>query len=272
MTAETVPEVGLGTWEHTDAEACIASVATALESGYRHVDTAQVYGTEQYVGEGLRRADVPREEVYLATKIHDDDPGYGYREVRAGAEARLEALGVDSLELLYVHWPVGEYEAADTLPRYDALVEDGLVEGVGLSNFTPELLDEARDVLDHEVVAHQVEIHPFLKQDHLVEYAVEHDHRLVAYSPLARGDVFENDTLRAIAEKHGVSAARVSLSWLLSKLNVSVVPKATGVDHLRDNLAARDLELDPEDIERIDAIEREERYVDRPEAPWHERS
>jgi 2,5-diketo-D-gluconate reductase B len=268
---DRMPDVGLGTWEHSDPEECAESVRVALdEIGYRHVDTAQVYGTEPYVREGLERASTPREELFLATKVHDDDPGRGYDAVGAAAENRLVELGVDSLDLLYVHWPIGAYEASETLSQYDELVDRGVIDHVGLSNFTPDLLDEAREVLDHDLFAHQVEMHPFRQQRELLEYAQAHDHYLVAYSPLARGTVFEDETLTDIAEKHGASAAQVSLAWLLSKEKVVVIPKATGEAHLRDNYGARDLELDAEDAERIEAIDREERYVDRPDAPWNQ--
>ncbi|WP_114578700.1 aldo/keto reductase [Saliphagus sp. LR7] len=265
---DQIPPIGLGTWEHTDRKDCIESVRLALEMGYQHVDTAQVYGTEEYVREGIREASVDRDEIFLATKVHEDDPGLGYENFYEAARNRLSALGVDYLDLLYIHWPLGSYEAEETLPELDRVIDDGIAKHVGLSNFTPELIQEARETLENPLFAHQLEMHPFLQQDEQLEYAQRHGHSLVAYSPLARGQVFESEVLTDIAAKHGVSAAQVSLAWLLSRENVVVIPKATGSDHLRDNWEAQNLELDDEDIERIGDIDRTERFVNREDAPW----
>jgi len=263
-----LPPIGIGTWENTDPDACATAVQTALDMGYTHVDTADIYGNEVHVGEGIARADVDREEFVLATKAHTQATGLTYDDVITTAEQSLERLGVDYLDLLYVHWPTGDYEPAETLPAYDELVERGLVDRVGLSNFTPELLDEAKSHLDAPITAHQVEMHPLLQQRELREYAREDDHWLVAYSPLARGEVFDVPEVEAVAEKHGVSEAQVSLAWLLTKENVAAIPKATSEAHVRDNYAALNLDLDPEDVERIDAIDREERLVEIDGAPW----
>ncbi|WP_424005352.1 aldo/keto reductase (plasmid) [Haloarcula salina] len=265
-----VPAIGLGTWQNTDPEECAESVRTALEVGYRHIDTAQYYGNEEAVGEGIARADVPREDVFVGSKVHAEKFGLAHDEVIEGLEVTLDRLGLDKLDLLYVHWPVGNYDAAETLPAFDEVRDRGLIDHVGVCNFSTELLDEAMDHLDAPLVAHQAETHPLLQQDELVAHAQEHDYQHVAYSPLARGDVFDIPEVVAIAEKHGVSASQVSLAWLLSRENVSVVPKATGEAHIRDNLGALDLELDAEDIETIRGIEREERFVSRDGAPWLE--
>ncbi len=265
-----LPAIGLGTWQNTDPETCAESVQTALEAGYRHIDTAQFYGNEEAVGEGIARADVDRDEIVVATKVHAEKFGLAHDEVIEGLEASLDRLGLDTLDLLYVHWPVGNYDAAETMPAFDELRDDGRIDHVGVSNFTVELLDEARAELDAPLFAHQAEMHPYLPQDELVEHAQTHDYTLVAYSPLARGEVFDDDVIGDIAEKHDASAAQVSLAWLLAKDNVAVIPKATGGDHIRDNLGALDLELDDEDVARIDDIGRSERFVERDDAPWLE--
>ena len=263
-----LPAIGLGTWQNTDPETCISSVSTALEAGYRHIDTAQYYGNEEAVGEGIARADVPRDEIVVATKIHAEKFGLAYDEVIEGLEVSLDRLGLDSLDLLYVHWPVGNYDAAETMPAFDELVDRGLIDRVGVSNFSIELLDEARKHLESPLFAHQAETHPLLPQDELVSHAQEHDYHHVAYSPLARGDVFDVPEIQDIAEKHDASAAQVSLAWLLSKDNVVTVPKASSEAHIRDNLGALDLELTADDVERIDNLERTERFVEREDAPW----
>jgi len=263
--AEGMPAFGIGTWENEDPDECTESVRTALDMGYRHVDTAQAYGNEESVGEGIERADVAREGVFLATKVwkanlaHDD--------VIDTTHDSIDKLGVDSLDLLYTHWPAGEYEAEDTLPAFAELKDEGTIDRIGVSNFEPEHLDEAREVLDEPIFANQVEMNPLLPQQELREYCDDHDIELVAYSPLARGTVFEIDELTEIAEEHDASAAQVSLAWLREK-GVTVIPKATSEAHIRDNWESLDLELDDEDIETIDDIDRTERQVEPPFAPW----
>jgi 2,5-diketo-D-gluconate reductase B len=265
-----LPAIGLGTWENTDPDTCANSVQTALEAGYRHIDTAQHYENEQAVGDGIAAADVPREEVFVASKVHPKRFGLGYDEVIEGLNATLDRLGLKTLDLLYVHWPVDNYEAEETLAAFDELFDRGQIRHIGVSNFGIDLLDEAIDTLDAPLFAHQAETHPLLQQDELVAHAQAHEYHHVAYSPLARGRVFDIPEIEAIAVKHGVSPAQVSLAWLLSRDRVNVVPKATSEGHIRDNLGALDLDLDAADIDRIQGIERTERFVERDGAPWQE--
>ncbi|MFB6140612.1 MAG: aldo/keto reductase [Halosimplex sp.] len=253
-----MPTFGIGTWKNENPDQCAESVRAALEMGYRHVDTAQIYGNESAVGDGIAAADVPREDVFLATKVwidHLDPEG-----VVASTEESLEKLGVDSVDLLYVHWPARTYEASETLPAFEELLDRGLTDRIGVSNFEPSHLDEAREVLDEPVFANQVEMHPLLHQEELREYVAGTDIELVAYSPLARGAVFDVPELADIAEKHGVSEAQVSLAWLREK-GVTAIPKATSEAHIRDNWESLTLDLDEDDVAAIDAIDRRERQV-----------
>lgn len=265
-----LPAIGLGTWQNTDPDICVTSVKTALETGYRHIDTAQFYGNEEEVGEGIAAADISRDDIFVATKVHAEKFGLAYDEVIEGLEVSLDRLGLDYLDMLYVHWPVGNYDPEETMPAFDELVDRELIGHVGLSNFSTELLDEACDNLESSLFAHQVEMHPLLPQEELLAYAQEHNHYLVAYSPLARGHVFDIPEIQDVAEKHDISEAQVSLVWLLSKDNVCVVPKASNEDHIRDNFGATNVNLDSEDIERINNIDRTERFVEREGAPWLE--
>jgi len=264
-TASEMPMLGLGTWENTDPEACADAVATALETGYRHVDTAQAYGNEEDVGRGIARADVPRDEVFLATKVWIDQ--LGYDDVLASTRESLAKLGVEYVDLLYVHWPAGEYDPEGTFRAFDELVDDGTADRIGISNFEPEQVNDAIDYTHNPVFANQVEVHPLLQQTELREHCIDHGVEMVAYSPLARGAVFDVPELTEIAEKHGVSEAQVSLAWLREK-GVTAIPKATSEAHIRDNWASLDLELDDDDVERIDAIDRTDRRVDPGFAPW----
>lgn len=260
-----MPMLGIGTWENEDPEECAESVRTALETGYRHIDTAQAYGNEGSVGEGLLDASVDREEVFLATKVWADN--LAHEDVIDSTHESLDKLGVDSVDLLYVHWPAREYDPEETFDALAELVSEGAVEHVGVSNFEPEQLDTARETSDVDIFANQVECHPLLPQESLRAYGDEHDIPLVAYSPLARGEVFDVPELGRIAEKHDASEAQVSLAWLREK-GITAIPKATSGEHIRDNWGSLTLSLDAEDIEVIDGISGRERQVDPSFAPW----
>ncbi|MFD1512636.1 aldo/keto reductase [Halomarina rubra] len=262
-----LPRPGLGTSGYDGHDECVESVQTALDVGYRHVDTAQMYDTEAAVGEALDASDVAREEVFVATKVLPEN--LGHDDVLETARESADRLGVDTIDLLYVHWPTKAYEAEETLPAFDQLVDEGLVEQVGLSNFTPDLLDEARDVLDAPIFAHQVECHPLLPQEELREYARDDDHWLVAYGPFARGAVTDDETVVAVAEEHDVSVYELLLAWSLSKEQVVPIPKATGEDHLRANFEAKDLDLPQSALGRLDAIDERTRRFDPDRAPWN---
>ena len=265
-----VPRLGLGTWQNTDPEQCAESVRTALEVGYRHIDTAELYDNEEPVGEGVRTAEVDREDVYLATKVlHpravDGDPGDLDRaQVRAAVRGCLDRLGVDSVDLLYVHWPA-QWDLELVHAALAECRDDGLVGGVGVSNYEPAHLRATLDT-DPGVVANQVECHPLLPQADLREYCADVGVDVVAYAPLAHGSVFDVPELQEVAGGRGVSVPRVTLAWLL-ELGVAAVPKATGEDHIRDNLAARRLELTADELATIDAIDRQERFFDPDYAP-----
>ena len=263
--ADAMPMLGLGTWQNTDEDQCADSVRTALEAGYRHVDTAQAYDNEVSVGKGLAAADVDRADVFLATKIWTSN--LAYEDVLHTARESLNRLGVDAVDLLYVHWPANEYDPQDTLAAFAELYDDGLIDNVGVSNFTPEQLREATAVCDAPVIANQVEMHPLLPQAELREAADELDVNLVAYSPLARGEVFDVPEIQEVAEKHDASPAQVSLAWLREK-GVTAIPKATSETHIRDNWESLGVELDAEDVATIDAIDERRRQVDPGFAPW----
>ena len=265
-TADEMPMLGLGTWENSDPGACANSVATALEAGYRHIDTAQAYDNEAAVGDGLEQAPVDREEIFLATKIWIDN--LAYDDVLETADASLDRLGVDSVELLYVHWPSRTYDAADTLAAFNELYDQGKIDRIGVSNFEPEQLAEAIELSDAPIFANQIEIHPLLQQEELREVCADHDVELVAYSPLARGKVFDIPEITSIADDHGVSQAQISLAWLRHH-GVTAIPKATSEAHIHDNWASLPVSLSDEEIATIDGIDTTDRRVDPDFGPWN---
>ena len=247
-----LPPVGLGTMAIDDSDV----VTTALEEGYRHLDTAHIYENEHVVGAGLAASDVPREEAIVATKLWIDDLAPG--RLRPAVEESLDRLGLERLDLLYVHRPRGEYDPVGTLPAVDAVVEDGLASHVGLSNFTVEQLATARDQLEAPLAAHQVERHPLFTSDDVLADAREHDYPLVAYSPLAGGRVSELPELQRVAERYETTPEAVAIAWLVGTDGVVTIPKASSRRHLRANRAAASLELDADDRALIESVDREE--------------
>lgn len=263
-----IPRLGLGTWQNSDPRQCAESVQTALNHGYRHIDTAQTYGNEEAVGDGIAAADVEREDIFLATKVGRGN--LGYDDVLRVAEESLDKLGVSYLDILYVHWPVQTYDPAETLPAMDELYDDEIIDRVGVSNFGPRHIEEAKDHLDAPIAANQVEMHPLFPQHELQAVAEANDHWLVAYAPLGRGEILSHPVMTSIAEEAGATPAQVCLSWELSHDRVAAIPKATSAAHIEENFASLELELTDKQIARIDAIEEESRVIDVDFGPWNE--
>ena len=261
-----IPLLGLGTWKNTDPDGCAESVRTALELGYRHIDTAQIYKNESAVGKGIATADVDRDEVFVATKVWIDN--LSFDDVIETTETSLQRLGVDSVDLLYVHWPAGEYDPTETLAAFDEVADRGLTEAIGVSNFEPDQLRDAIEISEAPIVANQVECHPLFKQPELRALCEETGVDLVAYSPLARGDVFDVPELREIAGSHEVSPAQVSLAWLRQRGCVAI-PKAATEAHIRDNYDSLELTLSDSELDRIDSIADDGRCVDPDFGPWN---
>ncbi|WP_434522354.1 aldo/keto reductase [Halorubrum sp. AS12] len=257
--------IGLGTSGLDAPETCTDTVATALEAGYRHVDTAQMYDNEAAVGAGIAESDVDREDVVVATKIHPEN--LAPDDVRETARASLGRLGLDRVDLLYIHWPIRTYDPEATLPAFDDLRDAGVTDHVGVSNFTPDLLREADEILDAPIAAHQVECHPRFQQPELRALADELDHRLVGYSPLGRGEILDDPEIAEIAERNDFSAAVVALAWALDR-GVVPIPKARG-DHVRENLRAVDVDVPDSDLDAIDALDPGERQIDPDDAAWN---
>ncbi|WP_135305078.1 aldo/keto reductase [Haloarcula amylovorans] len=256
---DTATRLGFGTYSLTGDEGS-AVVETAIDTGYRHVDTARLYENERAVGDAIAAADIDRDDLFVATKVaHFEEPEKTPEYVREAVTDSFDRLGLDRIDLLYHHWPKNQDDIETVLPLLAEHVEDGRVDNLGVSNYTTDDLDLARDLVDVPIAANQVEMHPLLQQTEMREYLDEMDAQLVAYSPLAQGEVFSENAINSVAEKHGVSEAVVSLAWLLSKENVAAIPRSSSIDHLKDNFGALDLELDDEDIERIDGIERTHR-------------
>jgi diketogulonate reductase-like aldo/keto reductase len=237
-----VPAIGLGTWLLSGAE-CVAAVARALTTGYRHVDTAQDYGNEAEVGEGIRRSGVRREEIFLTTKVRPTEFSY-HRTIRSTRQS-LARLRTEYVDLLLMHWPNPRVPLAETLGAMLALQAEGRVRHVGVSNFPPSLV--AADTRYAPIFCHQVEYHPYLSQERLIVQAAAMGHLVTAYSPLAKGRVFSDPEIQGIADSHGKTPGQVTLRWIVQQ-GLAAIPKAMSEEHQRANLAVFDFALSEDEM------------------------
>ena len=244
-----VPKLGFGTWQVTGRDAR-EGVRDALALGYRHIDTAKMYGNEVEVGEGLRESGVPRREVWLTSKVWPDAARSG--DLRRSAEKQLSDLGVERLDLLLLHWPAPDVPLRETLGALVALRDEGLIRELGVSNFTSSLLREAAALAP--VFANQVEYHAYLPQEAVLGACHESSTMLTAYSPFAHGRLLDDPVLAEIAAAHDATPGQVALAWLLEQELVSAIPKASSHERRAENLGALELELAPDEHDRVGAL------------------
>ncbi len=252
----SIPQVGLGVYKVPDADAA-DTVEVALEAGYRHVDTAALYENERGVGEGIARAGLPREDVFVTTKVWNDR--HGYDETLRAFDESLGKLGLDYIDLYLIHWPVPSQDRyVDTWRALQKLQADGLTRSIGVSNFHTHHIDRLLAETNVTPVLNQVELHPWLPQSTIRRYGAEHGILTQAWAPLARGRAAGDRTLEAIARKHGKTAAQVVIRWHLELGNV-VIPKSVTPQRIRDNFDVFDFALDGDDLSRIAALDTSER-------------
>jgi len=251
LNGTKVPALGLGTYPLTGT-AGQRAIATALAIGYRHIDTAQMYGNEADVGAAIRASGVPREQIFVTTKI--DNGNHGAAEVRRSTEESLKKLGSDYVDLLLIHWPVRQVPLAETLEAMAALKAAGKVRLIGVSNFTTRLMAEAVAVLGAEIVCNQVEYHLFLSQRPVLKAVRQYDMMLTAYCPVAHGDVAKDPAVIAIAKRHKRTPTQVALRWLVEQDRVAAIPKASSRVHLEENFAIFDFALSAADTATLDRL------------------
>lgn len=225
-----IPVLGLGTWR-SKGQDCIDIVSQALKMGYEHIDTAQAYSNEVEVGKGIKQSGVARDKLFLTTKIFPDDMKFEPEKLKAAAKRSLENLDTDYVDLLLLHWPDDRVPLSKTIPALCELQKQGVTRHIGVSNFNIANIIEAKKYADVPIVVNQVEFHPFIKQNTLQTFLHNHHILLEAYSPLAHGDVFNNDVIKEIADKHGVTPAQVSLAWILSDKDRIAIPKTSNPNH-----------------------------------------
>ena len=250
-----IPVLGLGTWQSTGQD-CVDVVSQALKMGYEHIDTAQAYGNEKEVAQGIKQSGVSRDKFFLTTKIFPDDMKFEPEKLIAAAKRSLADLDTDYVDLLLLHWPDDRVPLSETIPALCELQKQGLTRHIGVSNFNIANIIEAEKYADVPIVVNQVEFHPFIKQKTLQTFLNNHHILLEAYSPLARGDVFDNEIIKEIADKHNVTPAQISLAWILSDKHRIAIPKTSNPDHLQGNLDAIKVQLSADDIEKINGLAR----------------
>jgi 2,5-diketo-D-gluconate reductase B len=265
MSLASPPPLGLGTWLLQGA-ACESAVETALELGYRHVDTAQIYRNEAEVGRAIERSGLAREQLWITTKVWRE--ALAPDALQRSVTESLERLRTDHVDLLLVHWPNPAVPLEATLEALRAEQAARRALRIGVSNFPRALLRAA--CAQVAIAMNQVELHVFLQQRELCAEAERLGVRLTAYSPLARGKVAEDAVLRAIGARHGRSASQVALRWLIERGHVAI-PKASSREHLAENLGALDFALDDGDRAAIEALDRGLRTIDPPFAPAWDR-
>jgi diketogulonate reductase-like aldo/keto reductase len=258
-----MPAVGLGTWP-VEGEACRQLVAEAIDVGYRAIDTAQSYNNEAAVGAGIRDAGLPRDEIFLATKLWPDR--LRAELVEPAVDESLDRLGLDFVDLLLIHWPNPDVPLAETLLAFDAVRKAGKARFIGVSNFTAALTREAAGV-GVPLLCNQVEFHPFLDQTKVLDAARAAGLSLVAYAPVARGLVAASPVLAAIGRKHGRTATQVGLRWLVQQPGVGFAAKASSRARLKENLAVGDFTLSEAEMAEISALADGTRVVDLSIAP-----
>ncbi|MTI87827.1 MAG: aldo/keto reductase [Balneolaceae bacterium] len=259
-----VPEIGLGTHRLIGNE-CEKTVRTALNLGYRHIDTAQMYKNEREIGSAIQRSHIDREELFITTKVwhtnleHDD--------LLKITETSLSEMDTPYVDLLLIHWPNSDYNVEKTLEAMLLLRDQGKALSIGVSNFPMKLLKEVNEELGAPIFCNQVEYHPFLGQLDLLDYAAERDILVTAYCPLAQGKVAEEPLLQKLGEKYGKTPAQIALRWLIEQEQVAAIPKASTEEHLKENMDIYDFMLEDDDFYAIDDLDESLRIINPDFAP-----
>jgi len=243
-----IPALGFGTWA-LRGNKCTRAVLSALDIGYRHLDTAQTYNNEKQVGDAVRESQIPRENIFITTKIKP--PNLSYDDVLESFEISRDKLQTEYADLLLIHWPSSKVPIPESIKAMNKLQSDKKVKHIGVSNFSVNQTREAMDASKIPILTNQVHYDPFRSQSSLLEFCAENEVMLTAYTPLAKGRAAKNFQLKEIGDKYGKTPAQVSLRWLIQQKNVSAIPKAGSPEHQKENMNIFDFKLSSEDMEKI---------------------
>ncbi|UOQ91609.1 aldo/keto reductase [Halobacillus shinanisalinarum] len=252
-----MPQLGFGVWqvEEKDAE---PAVSKAIQTGYRSIDTAAIYGNERQVGEAIANSDVPREELFITTKVWNTDQGYD--NTLKAFDVSLEKLGLDYVDMYLIHWPTPDFDDyVETYKALEQLQKDGKVKAIGVCNFNIDHLQRLLDECDVKPAVNQVECHPYLAQNKLKDFCRKNGILLEAWSPLMQGgDVLKDDVVQAIALEHSKTSAQVIIRWHLQNGTI-VIPKSITPSRIEENFDVFDFELSNEEMNQINELDRGER-------------
>lgn len=259
----TIPVLGYGTWQVTDPSEAVDGVIAAVKAGYRHIDTAQMYGNEEYVGVGIKKCGMPREELFVTSKLNNTN--HGYKAARRTIEESLDKLDLDYLDLFLIHWPVvknngGDWKQdnIDTWRALEELYDEGKLKAIGLSNFTVPHITNIFENCRIKPMVNQIRLHPGVLQEDTVELSRKHNMIIEAWSPLSPMKYMQEDeTVREMCEKHGKSIAQVLLKWSLQHGFVTLT-KSVHEKRIINNADIFDFELTPEDMNYLDSLKFEE--------------
>jgi 2,5-diketo-D-gluconate reductase A len=248
-----IPQFGFGVFQIPPQDTAEA-VRVALDAGYRHIDTAQMYGNEEGVAEGIRTSGVPRDHVFVTTKLAND--AHGHDNAINALEGSLRRLGTDHVDLYLIHWPLPKQNRyVETWQAFEEILKAGKARAVGVSNFQPDHLDTLAKESSTKPAVNQIELHPYLQQNRLREYGRENGIATESWSPIAQGEVLGDETINAIAGKYGKSAAQVVLRWHI-QLGCIVFPKSATPERVRENIDVFDFELSEEDMSAMAKLDR----------------
>ncbi len=270
MNGVKVPCVGFGTWKMPE-DVAAASVKTAIECGYRHIDTAAAYQNEKGVGEGIKKSGINRNEIFLVSKLPNDD--HGYQNAVDSCESSLKRLGVDYLDSYLIHWPVliqnqdrVEDDLCETWRAFEKLYNDGKLRSIGTSNFMEEHIEIIKKNFSSYPMINQVQMHPQNPQDEMIEYCKENKIIPEAWSPLIQGQAFKRQLLIDMAGKYGVSVAQICIRYIMQKGAVPV-PKSTTPERIKNNADVFGFEISEEDMEEISTLRKYGMIGDPPSVP-----
>ena len=252
----SIPAIGYGTWP-LKGEDCARAVATAIETGYRHIDTAAMYDNEASVGDGLRASGLGRDKLWVTTKVWWENIGDG--ALQRSAETSLKKLGLDQVDLLLIHWPNPAIPLNESIKALNDAKARGLAKHIGVSNFPSKMLDEAVALTNEPIVTNQCEYHPHLDQSKVLAACRRHGVAFVSYCPLGRGSVggvLEEPVVRELAEKHGRTPAQIVLRWHIQQPGVVAVPKSGNPKRIAENFQVTDFALSDEEMSKLSGLAR----------------
>ena len=256
-----IPAVGYGTMLFPEPERAVELIVSSLECGYRHIDTARKYGSEEWVGEGIRASGLPRKDIWVTTKVTEENAKAD--DFTRSVDTSLKALGLDYVDLLLIHWPQPKVPLEETLGALAKARREGLAKNIGVSNFTVALLDEAVGKCPEPLFTNQIEYHAYIRQDKIIAACGRHGLLVTCHVPLARGAVLKDPVIRDVAKSHGKTAAQVALKWLVQQPDMVVVPRALEYSEITENIDIFDFELSENEMNQISGLrDRNRRIVD----------